>query len=513
MKRKRSWSSWGMALVAGLLFLSGLNPVQAAAPAGTLKEAIHWGLSADWLDPATNSALIPSQITLYLFHDALFKPMPDGTYTPCLAESWTVSPDAKVYEFKLRQGVKFHNGDTLTAEDVVFSFWRYKAGQAKIIHDKTEKVEAVSPFLVRFKFKESFPDFLESLLPGATTMGWIVPKKYVEKVGDAGFRKAPVGAGPYKFVEFVAGQKLIAEAFEGFWRKVPPIKRLEFHIITEPATRLAMVGRGEMDVATLMQGVFYENLKKDPKLRMIPPLSPTRWIVYFTAQWDPKSPWSDPRVRQAASLAIDRKTLADIHMPGCGPIGSLGLEGDPMAVDFPPDAYDPEKAKKLLAEAGYAKGFHGGKFYPYEGGYWPYGEQVANYWKAIGITVDTVLLDRPAWFATRQGGKMKGGIFIDNIQPATIGGRLLYLFGSTGYGNYPDIKELWDKYQKEASLKVRKDLVGNIQKLIHDKTMFVMLTSTNSPAAFGPRVKGNPYRIQPLIWFTAPFEDMELVKE
>ena len=171
MKRKRSWSSWGMALVAGLLFLSGLNPVQAAAPAGTLKEAIHWGLSADWLDPATNSALIPSQITLYLFHDALFKPMPDGTYTPCLAESWTVSPDAKVYEFKLRQGVKFHNGDTLTAEDVVFSFWRYKAGQAKIIHDKTEKVEAVSPFLVRFKFKESFPDFLESLLPGGHDHG------------------------------------------------------------------------------------------------------------------------------------------------------------------------------------------------------------------------------------------------------------------------------------------------------------------------------------------------------
>ena len=422
-------------------------------------------------------------------------------------------PDARVYEFKLRQGVKFHNGDTMTADDVIFSFWRYKAGQAKNIHDKTEKVEAVNPYLVRFQFKEPFPDFLESLLPGATTMGWIVPKKYVEKVGDAGFRKNPVGAGPYKFVEFVAGQKLVAEAFEGYWRKVPSIKRMEFHIITESATRLAMVGRGEADIATLMQGVFYENLKKDPKLRMLAPLSPTRWLVYFTSQWDTKSPWSDPRVRRAASLAIDRKTLADIHMPGCGPVGSLGLDGDPLAVDYPADAYDPERAKKLLAEAGYPKGFHGGTFYPYEGGYWPYGEQVANYWKAIGITVDTVLLDRPAWFATRQGGKMKGGIFIDNIQPATIGGRLLYLMGSTSYGNYPDVQELWDKYQKEASLKVRKELVGKIQKLIRDKTMYVLLTSTNSPAAIGPRVKGNPYRIQPLIWFTAPFEDMELVKE
>jgi ABC-type transport system substrate-binding protein len=184
-----------------------------------------------------------------------------------------------------------------------------------------------------------------------------------------------------------------------------------------------------------------------------------------------------------------------------------------MAVDFPADLYNPEGARKLLAEAGYPKGFHGGKFYPYQGGYWPYGEQVANYWKAVGITVDTQLFDRPAWFANRQGGKMKGGIFIDNSQAATIGGRLLYLLGSTSYGNYPDIQVLWDQYQREVSPKVRKDVVERVQKLMHAKTMFILLTSTNSPAAFGPRVKGNPYKIQPLIWFTAPFEDMELAAE
>jgi peptide/nickel transport system substrate-binding protein len=513
MKTKNGRSLLVMVVIIwGMLILS-LPSAQAAPPAGVLKEAIHWGLSADWLDPATNSALVPSQLPLYLLHDALLKPMPDGTYTPCLAESWSVSPDSKTYEFKLRTGVKFHNGDLMTAEDVIFSFWRYKAGQAKIIHGKTEKVEAVNPHLIRFHFKESFPDFLEYLLPGATTIAWVVPKKYIEKVGDAGFKKHPIGAGPYKFVEFVTGVKLVGEAFEDYWRKVPHIKRMEFHIVAEPATRLAMARRGEVDIATLMQGVFYEDLKKDPKLRMLAPLSPTRWLVYVTSQWDPKSPWSDARVRKAASLAIDRKTLADVHMPGCGPIGSLGLEGDSMALDFPPDPYNPEGARKLLAEAGYPKGFHGGRFYPYEGGYWPYGEQVANYWKAVGITVDTQLFDRPAWFANRQGGKMKGGIFIDNSQAATIGGRLLYLFGSTSYGNYPDIQALWDQYQREVSPKGRKDAIERIQKLIHEKTMFILLTSTNSPAAFGPRVKGNPYKIQPLIWFTAPFEDMELVKE
>ena len=512
MRAKKVWRFWGAVLLLGGMLTFGPAPAQAAPPAGVLKQAIHWGLSADWLDPATNAGLVPSQITLYLFHDALLKPMPDGTYSPCLAESWTISPDSKVYEFKLRQGVKFHNGDPMTAEDVIFSFQRYKAAQAKIIQGKTEKAEAVNPHLVRFTFKEPFPDFLEYLLPGASAIGWVVPKNYVEKVGDAGFKKNPVGAGPYKFVEFVTGVRLVGEAFEGYWRKVPSIKRMEFHIVSEPATRLAMARRGEVDIATLMQGVFYEDLKKDPNLKMRPPLSSTRWLVYLTSQWDPKSPWSDVRVRKAASLAIDRKTLADVHMPGCGPIGSLALEGDPMGLDFPPDPYDPEQAKKLLAEAGYAKGFHGGKFYPYQGGYWPYGEQVANYWKAIGINVDTILMDRPAWFANRQGGKMKGGIFIDNSQAPTIGGRLLFLFGSTSYGNYPDIQALWDQYQREVTLKGRKEVIERIQKLIYDKSMFLMLTSTNSPAAFGPRVKGNPYRIQPLIWFTVPFEDMELVQ-
>jgi len=512
MRTKNGWSFLATVLTIGGMLTFGLNPVQAASPAGVLKEAIHWGLSADWLDPATSSTLVPAQICLYLFHDALVKPMPEGTYAPCLAESWSISPDAKIFEFKLRKGVKFHNGDTMTAEDVIFSFWRYKGPQAKFTQGKTEKVEAIDPHLVRFTFKEPFPDFLEYHLPGATTIGWVVPKKYVEKVGDAGFKKHPIGAGPYKFVEFVAGSRMVGEAFEGFWRKVPPIKRMEFHIIPEPATRLAMARRGEADISTLMQGVFYEDLKKDPKLRLLSPLSPTRWIVYFTSQWDPKSPWSDPRVRKAASLAIDRKTLADIHMPGCDPIGSLSMPGDAQAIDFPPDPYDPEQAKKLLAEAGYPKGFHGGLYYPYNGPYWPYGEQVANYWKAIGISLDTRLLDRPSWFAHRQGGKMKGAIFIDNPGHATIAGRLLYLFGSTSYGNYPDIEEVWNQYNKAVDPKMRKDLMGRIQKLIYERTMFITLTSTNSPAAFGPRVKGNPYKIQPLIWFTAPFEDMELVQ-
>jgi len=495
------------------LLLAGPWTPAWSAPQGVVKQAIHWSFSSDWFDPATGSFPLPVFHPLYLFHDALLKDMPEGLYTPSLAESWTMSPDAKAIEFKLRRGVKFHNGDMLTAEDVVFSLKRYRGANAKAIQDKIEKVEALNPYQVRVTFKKPFPDFLEYLLPGVSSMAWIAPKNYLEKVGEAGFKKAPVGCGPYKFVEYVPGVKLVAEAFEGYWRKVPNVKRLEFYLIPEPATRLTMVKKGEVDIATLMQGVFYQDAKKTPNLRVLSPLSAVRWLVYIGAQWDPKSPWANPKVRKAASLAIDRKMLADVHMPGCGPVGTFALpELDSVAVDFPPDPYDPEKAKKLLAEAGYPKGFQGGKFYPYEGGYWPYGEQIATYWKAVGITVETVLLDKPALLAMRKAGKMKDAIFIDNPTSPTVGGRLSTLFSGGSYGNYPDIEQLWTKYNQEVSPKARKELITRIQTLIHERTMWIPLTSTNSPAAIGPKVKGNPYKIQPIFWFTCPFEDIEIEK-
>ena len=146
------------------------------------------------------------------------------------------------------------------------------------------------------------------------------------------------------------------------------------------------------------------------------PLSPAQLLIYPPAQCDPKSPWSDARVRKAASLAIDRKTLADIYRPGSGPLGSLGFEGDPFWVNFPPDPYDPAGAKKLLAEAGYPKGVQVGKLYPANGAFMPYGEQVATYLKAVGINAEIVVMDRAAWQKDREGGKMKDGAIVDTDQ-------------------------------------------------------------------------------------------------
>jgi len=156
---------------------------------------------------------------------------------PSLAESWTVSPDQKTYEFKIREGLKFHNGDPFTTEDVLFSYQRSKVG--KVLKDKVRNVEIVSPSRIRFQLHEPFPDFMTFYGTLASGASWVVPKKYVERVGDDGFKKVPVGLGPYKFVSHTPGVELVMEAYEGYWRKVPSVKRLVFKVVPEPTTRAA----------------------------------------------------------------------------------------------------------------------------------------------------------------------------------------------------------------------------------------------------------------------------------
>jgi len=505
-------------LTAGVLmlfmtaFFSAAQQTAVAAPQGTLKMAIHWSPSRDWVDPAVSGFTGSAFFTLYMFHDALLKPMAGDMYAPCLAESWTVSPDYKVYEFKLRKGVKFHNGDEMTAEDVVFTFQRYKGGRSKLLLGKIDKLEAVNPYLFRVSFKESFINFLDYFLVGSSTIGYIVPKKYIEKVGDDGYKRNPIGCGPYKFVEFEAGVKIVGEAFEDYWRKTPSVKRLEVYPVKDIATRYAMVKRGEADLSTLMIDVFFEKIKKDPKLQLFTPASPTHRCVIMPNQWDTHSPWSDIRVRKAASLAIDRQSLVDIHTPGAAAISTLGLPDNDETLPRPLDPYDPAQAKKLLAEAGYPNGFDGGEFVPRNGAYFPFGEQVANYWQAIGIRTKVILLDRAAFMAQRKAGKFKGKTYIDIVMNPTTAERMTYYLSPPYWGGYPEIDSLMDKYNKAMDSGDRKKLLKEAQANMYEKRAFLYLTGASCPTAGTLRVKGDPCKIQkPLpVWFPAPMEDLEL---
>src|SRR5207248_11669675 len=169
--------------------------------------------------------IITPCMVLYALHDAMVKPMPGKAEAPCLAESWSSSADGLTHDFVIRKGAMFHNGEPVTAEDVKFSYERYRGTSHELMQQNLGSIETPDPQHVRFKLKKAWPDFL-NFYSNASGAGWIVPKKYVEKVDDDGFKKAPIGAGPYKFVSFNPGVELVLEAFEGYWRKPPSVKRL-----------------------------------------------------------------------------------------------------------------------------------------------------------------------------------------------------------------------------------------------------------------------------------------------
>ena len=356
----------------------------AAAPHGQLTWGAPISLATTWFEPAETPAIITPFMVLYALHDAMVKPMPANPLAPCLAESFTASEDGLSYDFALRQGAKFHNDEPVTAEDVKFSFERYRGASYQMMKNRVATVEALDPHHVRFKFKQPWPDFL-TFYGSATGAGWIVPKKYVEKVGEEGYKKAPIGAGPYKFVSFNPGVELVLEAFEGYWRKIPSVKRLVLKSIPDEATRLAALKRGEIDIAYNIRGELAEEIQRTPGLTLKPVYAPLPAWLYFPEQWDPNSPWHDERVRRAVGLAIDSKTINEALSLGYSRITNSIV---PDSFEFywqPPAAvYDAAKAKQLLAEAGYPNGFDAGE-YSCDGSFANLGEAVLNNLHAVGI--------------------------------------------------------------------------------------------------------------------------------
>src|SRR3954463_6912456 len=198
MTMKR-WHLAAMTILAGAMALRGAIPAAAQTkPEGEMRYALYVTLAPAWNDPGESvvGVLTPFWV-LYALHDAMVKPMPGDRMAPSLAQSWTVSEDQRVYDFTLRPGLKFHNGDAFTAEDVQFSFQRAKGA---LLHQKVKEVVVVDAMHVRFVLHEPWPDFMTFYGRFASGAGWIVPKRCMERVGADEFKRHPVGLGPYRFV-------------------------------------------------------------------------------------------------------------------------------------------------------------------------------------------------------------------------------------------------------------------------------------------------------------------------
>jgi peptide/nickel transport system substrate-binding protein len=498
-------------LVIVAIMTAGALPAPAA-PEGQLTWAVHVSIAPTWFDPAETPGIITPYMFLYALHDAMLKPMPGNPQAPSLAESWTASTDGLTYEFVLRKGAKFHNGDPVTAEDVKFSFERYRGAAAKLLKDRVAAVDMLDPGRVRFRLKHPWPDFL-TFYTSATGAGWIVPKKYVESVGDDGYKKTPVGAGPYKYVSFTPGVELVLEAFEPYWRKTPSIKRLVFRVVTDDSTRLAMLKRGEADIVYSVRGALAEELQRTPGLRLATLVLPANQWLVFVDQWKPGSPWADRRVRLAANLAIDRKAINQAET-----LGHSRLTGSMIPQDFefawvaPLYPYDPAKAKQLLAEAGYPNGFDGGEYFA-DTSYGSVGEAVVNYWNAVGIRTQLRPLERAAFFAQYREKKLRNviqsgtaafGNAATRLEAFVVGG------GVYAYGSYPDIDGLFREQAAELDRKKREAILHRIQQLIHDKVMYAPIWELGWLNGVGPRVAEAGLGLIGMHAYSAPYEDLRL---
>jgi peptide/nickel transport system substrate-binding protein len=495
-----------------LLALGGAPAPGLAAPEAQIVWGVHVSLAPTWFDPAETPGMITPFMVLYAVHDAMVKPMPGQAIAPSLAESWTVSKDGLLYEFVLRKGARFHNGDSVTAEDVKFSFERYRGTAFRTLKERVTAVEAPDASRVRFRLKQPWPDFL-TFYASATGAGWIVPKKYVERVGDEGFKKAPVGAGPYKFVSFNPGVDLVMESFDQYWRKTPAVKRLVFRVISDEATRLAALKRGEVDIVYSVRGELAEELQRTPGLVLKPAVIQGTFWLYFPEQWDTKSPWHDRRLRLAASLAIDRPSINQALT-----LGHSRLNGSiiPSTFDFywPPPApvFNAARAKQLLAEAGYPNGFDAGEYFC-DASYANLGEAVANNLQAVGIRVKLRPLERAAFFSAYSEKKFK------NLVQAASGAfgnaaTRLEAFVVTGgtyvYGSYPDLDGLFQEQAAEMDRKRREAVLHRMQQLVHERVIYAPIWELAFLNGVGPRVQESGLGLISGHAYSAPYEDVTL---
>ncbi|HEY2996677.1 MAG TPA: ABC transporter substrate-binding protein [Methylomirabilota bacterium] len=504
-----------MRIVALLVVLAvvALAAPALAAPEGTLTWGLHVTLAAKWLDPSDTEAFINPFMVLYAIHDALVKPMPAGDNTPSLAEAWSQSKDGLVYEFVIRKGVKFHNGEPVTAEDVKFSFERYRGAAAKLLKERVREVQIVDPGRVRFHLKEPWPDFMTFYGTSATGAAWIVPRRYVEKVGDDGFLKAPVGAGPYRVVSFTPGIELVMEAFEGYWRKVPSVKRLVFRSMADETTRAAALKSGDVDIVYLLSGPTAEDIKRTPGLRLAAARPPGVPFLDLPEQWDPKSPWHDRRVRLAASYALDRSGLNQAETLGLSrPTGSLIPRTLEFARPYEPPAYDAARARQLLAEAGYPHGFDAGDLTPFPP-FFSMGEALVNYLQAVGIRTRLRTMERATFLSAWREKKLRGVIMGLGAPAGNAATRIEVYVTKNGIyssGVVPEIEDLFARQARELDRKKREALLSQIQQIMHDRVLHVPIFEIAFLWGIGPRVEDAMVDAIKGFSYSAPYEDLKI---
>jgi peptide/nickel transport system substrate-binding protein len=361
---------FGCAAVAAAMYVGASGVVLAA----NLTIGVRGGPTS--IDPDFTATGTHAEAMKHIY-DTLIRSGNNLELEPGLAESWK-SIDDTTWEFKLRPGVKFHDGSDFTAEDVKFSIERIPhvtgANPTTVYVRRVKKIEIVDPLTVRIETDGPAPtlpnDFIRLFI-----VSHIAAKDYSSSPENAaeGFNsgKAAIGTGPYKFVSWTPKEQLVLEAFDGYWGGREPWDKVIRKELPNDAARVAQLEAGQIDVAARIPSSDVGTLETEPALTVTKVDSVYTFLVYFDFREQTpqvvgndgkplaKNPFLDPRVREAFDLAIDRQALVDVAMEGMGKVQTQTVT--PNIFGYDPSIHqaapDPEQARKLLAEAGYPDGF------------------------------------------------------------------------------------------------------------------------------------------------------------
>lgn len=370
------------------------------------------------LDPTTGAAAAISQITLYNIFEGLTRINEDATVSPMLAESWTVSDDAKVYTFKLVAGVKFHDGTAFDSEDVKWTFERNAAENSKNKRKKyftnMASIETPDPLTVKITLKEARPRFTFNM--GESTAVIVAPESAATN------ETKPVGTGPFEFVRWTKADSVVMKKSDGY-RDAASIKldKLTFKFINDASAQVAALIAGDMDLIPFFRspealGPF----AKDPNIVVTTGTTEGETIL----STNNKHPaLSKLKVRQAIAHAINRQELIDGAMFGQGtPIGSHFAPHHPDYLDLTGTyPYDPEKAKKLLAEAGYPDGLELSLKLPPVAYARNGGQILAQQLEAVGIKTKIENVEWAQWLSSAYKKKIYDLTIVSHVEPMDIG--------------------------------------------------------------------------------------------
>jgi peptide/nickel transport system substrate-binding protein len=487
------------------------------APSGRLVYGWHTTIVPAWLDPLENLPQITPYNFQYCLHDALVKHQRGRAFAPSLAESYEISRDNRSATFRLRAGITFHDGQPVTPEDVAFTFNAYRGASSGVLKAKTAAVEILDTRTVRFRFHEPFLDFLTLYGSPASGAGWIVPKAYYERVGSDGFKQRPIGAGPFRLVRQQAGAELEFEAFEGYWAGPPRVRTIVMRAVPEGAARVAGLQSGELDVTNLIPGKLVQTVRRDPKLRLVPVLSGPGWIE--TGAFDrPDSPLKDVRVRQALSLAIDRRAINDAEMAGLG-----ALEGNWIPADWPGSLVRPapehnlSRARHLLAEAGFAKGFEVSMLTaqpPYNS----WGERIVGHLRTMGIRTHLNAMDRAAFYDRLAPGpdRLTGLLLVMSGAPGDAASRIRDSAVCNGAFSglcLPEIDERMQRYEASIDPVERQTLLNEVQAYLLNNYLMIPTVRLAMLNGLGPRIANRAEEIMgaiPQYVYIGPYEEIVL---